>query len=74
MALEGVGLMRLADFMVADDVAQGRLVLLLEEFNPRQDVPIYLVWPPQRFEPPRLRAFIDYMAELFTPSPPWKRR
>ena len=73
MALEGVGIMRLADFMVADDVAQGRLVLLLEEFNPRQDVPIYLVWPPQRFEPPRLRAFIDYMVERFTPSPPWKR-
>jgi DNA-binding transcriptional LysR family regulator len=73
MALEGVGIMRLADFMVADDVAKGRLVLLLEEFNPRPDVPIYLAWPPQRFEPPRLRAFIDYMVEQFTPSPPWKR-
>jgi DNA-binding transcriptional LysR family regulator len=72
MALEGVGIMRLADFMVADDVAAGRLVLLLEEFNPRQDVPMYMVWPPQRFEPPRLRAFIDYMVELFTPGPPWK--
>lgn len=74
MALEGVGIMRLADFMVADDVAQGRLVLLLEEFNPRQSLPIHLVWPPQRFEPPRLRAFIDYMVELFTPGPPWTRR
>ncbi|MGE0153882.1 MAG: LysR family transcriptional regulator [Reyranellaceae bacterium] len=74
MALQGVGIMRLADFMVADDVAQGRLELLLEAFNPRESVPIYLIWPPQRFEPPRLRAFIDFMVEQFTPAPPWKRR
>lgn len=74
MALEGVGIMRLADFMVADDVAAGRLVLLLEEFNLRQSLPMHLVWPPQRFEPPRLRAFIDYMVEQFTPGPPWLRR
>lgn len=74
MALEGVGIMRLADFMVADDVAAGRLELLLEAFNPRGNLPIYLIWPPQRFEPPRLRAFIDYMVAQFTPGPPWTRQ
>ncbi len=73
MALEGVGIMRLADFMVADDIRAGRLVPLLEEFDPRESVPLYLVWPAQRFEPPRLRAFIDYMVECFTPAPPWRR-
>ena len=73
MALEGVGIMRLADFMVADDLAAGRLVPLLDAFDPRDAVPLYLVWPPQRFEPPRLRAFIDFMVEKFTPAPPWEQ-
>lgn len=70
-ALAGIGLVRSPSFIVGPDIAAGRLVPVLEAYEP---VPfgIYAVYPAQRFLTPKLRAFIDFLVERFGPEPPWE--
>ena len=44
LTLAGAGISRLADFMVEPQIEQGRLVPLLEAFNPRESQPIHAVF------------------------------
>lgn len=71
MALAGVGILRLAEFMAARDIRDGRLTALLDDCNPNEAIPLYAAWPPGRFLALRLRVLIDYLVEKFTPKPPW---
>ncbi|PSJ36936.1 LysR family transcriptional regulator [Sphingomonas deserti] len=65
MALEGLGLARLGRFHVADDIARGDLVPVLEAFNPGDLEPIHAVYVGGGPVPLRVRAFIDHLlAEL----------
>jgi DNA-binding transcriptional LysR family regulator len=63
MALAGIGIIRVAWFLVARDLAAGRLVPLLEDAHLSEDVPLWAVVAPGRQRMPRVRAFIDYVAE-----------
>jgi DNA-binding transcriptional LysR family regulator len=62
LALEGIGLARLSLYHVGDDIAQGRLVPVLEEFNPNDMAPIHAVYlgKPGRL-PARVRAVLDFL-------------
>lgn len=64
MAASGLGVALLPTFTCKPGVAAGNLVRVLPEWQGRAD-PIHLVYPRQRFMPPKLRAFIDLaQAEL----------
>jgi DNA-binding transcriptional LysR family regulator len=64
MAVAGVGIARLARWHVADDIAAGRLVPLLEDFNPGDEEATHAVYVGQgRHLPARVRAFLDFLAE-----------
>ena len=58
---DGHGIARLLSYQVADDVAAGRLVLLLAGFEP-EPLPVQLVTPNARLAPTRVRAFLDHAA------------
>lgn len=60
-AVAGLGVVRLLSYQVAAAVADGRLRLLLEPFEPAE-VPVHLVSVETRFAPARVRAFIDFSA------------
>lgn len=62
MALAGAGIVRLARFHVAGDIAAGSLVPLLEPFNPGDLEAISAVHVGGGPVPPRVRAFIDHVA------------
>jgi len=62
-ALEGYGIARVLSYQVAQDVAAGRLALLLVEYEP-PPVPVHFVMPADRSIAARLRAFIDFAAPL----------
>jgi DNA-binding transcriptional LysR family regulator len=62
LAVAGLGIVRLADFVVADAVEAGRLVPLLEDRHHAEDFPIWAIYPPAERVPPRLRAFVDFVA------------
>lgn len=64
MAIAGVGIARLGLFHVADDIAAGRLVLVLEAFNPGDIEEIHAVFLGKSSRlPARIRAVIEFLAE-----------
>ena len=63
LAVAGVGLARLGRFHTQAEVASGRLVTVLEDFNPGDIEVIHAVYLGQGgFVPARMRAFIDFLA------------
>ena len=62
-ALVGLGIVRLAHFHIAHDLAAGRLVPLLTEFQERTDDDrFYLLYLRGRARAPRVKAVIDFLA------------
>ncbi len=62
LALDGIGLARLASFQVKNDIDEGRLVPILENYNPKDTDPLYVVFLGQGgLIPTRIRAFIDFL-------------
>lgn len=69
-ALAGLGIVLLPTFLVGDDLRAGRLRPLLIEYE-CWDAGVYAVYPPTRQMPPKLRAFVDFLAARCGPQPPW---
>lgn len=61
-ARAGLGIAFLPDFLVAEDLAAGRLRRILPEHG-SGDVPIIALYPGKRLLEPRVRRFIDLMVE-----------
>ena len=61
VVLAGRGLARPLTYQVADELADGRLVRLLQAYEP-PPIPVHLVTPSARLTPPRVRAFLDLAA------------
>ena len=57
-AVSGVGAAIASAWLVADDLAQGRLVHIAPRWR-AAPLPVYLVYPQARFYPARLRRFLD---------------
>lgn len=67
LAVAGVGLARLALFHCRDDIAAGRLVPVLEAFNPGDLEEIHAVFLGHGgWLPARVRAFLDFLVENVT--------
>lgn len=63
LALEGAGLARLSVFAAADDIRAGRLIPVLEAFNPGDVLEAHAVFLGHGGRlPARVRAFIDFLA------------
>ncbi|PYE86928.1 LysR substrate-binding domain-containing protein [Phyllobacterium leguminum] len=69
MVLAGAGIARLGLFHVAADIAAGRLVPLLEDFNPGDLELIHAIYIGGGPLPHRVRAFIEYMVEALDETP-----
>ncbi|MBY0337168.1 MAG: LysR family transcriptional regulator [Acetobacteraceae bacterium] len=63
MALDGLGIIRVTRFLVEDAIADGRLLPLLEDAHASEPVPIWALMAPGRQHVPRIRAFVDFLAE-----------
>jgi DNA-binding transcriptional LysR family regulator len=62
LAALGVGIARVGRFSVTDDIAAGRLLPLLEDFNPGDVEQIHAVFVGGPNTPARVRAFVDFLA------------
>jgi len=71
---DGLGLGVLPLYVAADDLRQGRLVRVLDDYSVLPDVFISLVYLPNRTLPRRVRALIEFLVERFHPTPPWEAR
>lgn len=69
-ALRGIGIGRLPTFLIGEDLAAGRLKVVLADYAP-QDVVIHALYAPNRFLAAKTRVFIDFLVERFA-HPPWE--
>ncbi|CCN45104.1 putative DNA-binding transcriptional regulator [Vibrio nigripulchritudo MADA3029] len=65
ICLRGNGIACLSEFMVANDVLEGRLELVLTEHLKPNTMPIFAVYYGDQSISTRLRTFIDYLSEYF---------
>ncbi|MDH0896436.1 MULTISPECIES: LysR family transcriptional regulator [unclassified Pseudomonas] len=66
-ALSGAGVARLPSYMIQEELADGRLVWLLRDYQTRS-TPVFLVHPWQGGLPRRTRALADYLLGWFERS------
>lgn len=66
----GGGIARLSVFMVAADIEAERLVPLLTDYDIEKQL-IHAVYPHRKHLPAKVRVLLDYLAEKFSPRPPW---
>ncbi|TKC92405.1 LysR family transcriptional regulator [Trinickia terrae] len=67
-ALEGFGLIQLARFMVLPHLRTGALKEVLLDWKPLP-MPISVVYPHSRHLSPKVRVFVDWIAEVFDRCP-----
>jgi DNA-binding transcriptional LysR family regulator len=68
VAVAGLGIARLADFMIGRAVQRGDLVPLLVDSHVPDPFPMHALTVPGRHRAPRIRAFIDFVAGQFERS------
>lgn len=73
LAVDGVGITRVGNFGIIDDMTAGRLVPILEAFNPGDVEPIHAVFVGGATLPARVRVFVDYLAERLHRDRPLNR-
>ena len=62
MARRGLGVARLASWLVREDLERGDLVALLDDCQ-QPPAPIHALMPPSRHVHPRVRAFLDFVGQ-----------
>lgn len=71
-AIAGQGIAIHSIWHIADDLSAGRLQIVLPDY-PLTETAISAVMPQRRLVPPRVRAFVDFLAEKLGDEPPWER-
>jgi DNA-binding transcriptional LysR family regulator len=68
--LGGLGIALLPAFLIGRELHEGRLVAVLSDYVPPERY-IDAVYLPTRHLPAKVRAFIDFLVERFSPRPYW---
>ena len=63
--LAGEGVARMTDLTIPEDLASGRLVPVLLDWEPKHSPPVNLLYRPNHRRTPRVRVFIDYVTGVF---------
>jgi DNA-binding transcriptional LysR family regulator len=66
--LNGFGISQVVSFQAEPYLARGELVQLLADWR-IEPLPMYVVYPPNRHLSPKVRAFVDWAADLFATHP-----
>jgi DNA-binding transcriptional LysR family regulator len=69
-ALSGLGVARLARFLVRGKLDSGELVQVLSDHMPIDDRSIYAVYPDRQHLPTKVRIFLDELADYMTATMP----
>ena len=70
--LGGLGVALLPTFIIGRELQAGRLRAVLSDYVPSERH-IHAVYLPNRHVPAKVRAFIDFLRERFSPEPYWDR-
>ena len=73
LAIEGAGIIRFGDIIVARAIQEGLLVPLLQDFQEPEKYPLWAILPPGRQRTPKVKVFLDFVMERFG-SAPWRNK
>ncbi|SKC31139.1 LysR family transcriptional regulator [Photobacterium piscicola] len=68
-AVSGLGIAYLSTYLMTDELDNHKLIQLLPEWKTTVDLPIYAVYPRRKYLAPKVRCFIDFMAERMAQAP-----
>lgn len=71
-ARAGLGIVRLTEVQVADDLARGQLVELFPDHQCHDEDPILAVYQSRRHLSSRVRTFVDFLRISFANPPAWQ--
>jgi DNA-binding transcriptional LysR family regulator len=71
LAIEGAGIIRLGDIIVARAIQDGILEPLLQDLQEPENFPLWAILPPGRQRTPKVKVFLDFLMEHFG-SAPWR--
>jgi DNA-binding transcriptional LysR family regulator len=71
LAIEGGGIVRLADIIVGEPIRRGLLVPLLTDLHHVEPLPLNALYLAGRHRLPKVRVFLDFLVEKFG-SAPWR--
>jgi DNA-binding transcriptional LysR family regulator len=71
LALEGAGIVRLADVIVGDPIRRGLLVPVLTDVHHVERLPLTALYLAGRHRLPKVRVFLDFLVERFSHAP-WR--
>ncbi len=63
-ARAGRGLVLLFDFLITDDIADGKLATVLDAYAPPA-WPVHALYPKNRQLVPKVGVFLDFLSEVF---------
>lgn len=67
----GMGIALRSTWDIGAELSDGRLVQVLPAYEGSRNVAIHAIYASRRFLPAKVRLFIDYLAELYGPTPYW---
>jgi DNA-binding transcriptional LysR family regulator len=69
--LAGLGVALRSTWDVGPELKDGRLVRVLPDYSGGRRVAIHGVYPSRRHMEQKVRAFLDFLATLYGPTPYW---
>ncbi|HEY8608913.1 MAG TPA: LysR family transcriptional regulator [Noviherbaspirillum sp.] len=73
LALDGMGIVMNPTYVLGPHLKSGRLRQLLPEYVANPGMSLQMLYLPNRYMQPKVRAFIDHLIAHFGPEPPWDR-
>lgn len=71
--LSGMGIALRSTWDVGPELKSGALVKVLPDIEGSRNVTLSAVYPSRQFLPAKVRAFIDFLTDLYGPVPYWER-
>ena len=70
LAVDGIGLLRQPRFLVGEQLRQGALIEVLQDYR-CDPIGIFAVYPSRRHLSAKVRTFVDFLAANFAERPAW---
>jgi DNA-binding transcriptional LysR family regulator len=71
--LQGMGIALRSTWAVSRELRSGKLRIVLPEYRENAGVAVYAVYPCRQYVPAKLKAFVDFLAQRYGPTPYWDR-
>ncbi len=74
-ACAGIGLILVPEWLLGEEISNGRLVEVLKGYSPDPAVtPLHAVYAPGPYTAPKVRMFVDFLAGRFSRNYAWTKR